>query len=420
MEDYMLRELAEKYGTPLYLFDGDKIEETYRMMKDSFSNKIDLFYSVKANPTLAVCQILQKNGCGIEVASKGELRLALEAGFLPDKMLFSGPGKLESEIEFALEQEICAVIAESFQEIELISRLAEKRGKIVNIGVRINPSYESVQKNPVLSMMGRGTQFGVDKNELEKILPYIQKQKYLNLMCFHIYSGSQIFDYHVAASYLREAVQMVLDVIHTYNLDISLLDFGGGFGVSYDGKKEDFDFPSFAAEVEQLIGENPELTAGRKIAFESGRFLTARAGFFLTQVQYRKEINGSTFLIMDAGMNQNALATFREKRIRTNFSMHIISNQNPEETVSVAGPLCTPDDVLGRNVSINRSDRGDILCIPNSGAYGISFSPFEFLGHPRPEEVLVYHGTEYVARERGHFSDILNQQRGIYISKGLD
>jgi diaminopimelate decarboxylase len=413
MDDNKIESLARKYQTPLYLFDGDDIENVYQSMKNLLPKQFDIFYSVKANSTLAVCQVLQKNGSGIEVASEGELCLALEAGFNPSDILFSGPGKVYGELEFAIEKNIAAIIVESFRELEIIQEIAKLKGKKVNVGIRINPSYESVQKNPVISMMGSGTQFGVDKNELPSLLSYIQATDNLNLICFHIYAGSQIFDYKVASTYLHEAIKLLSHIIEEYHLDIKILDFGGGFGVSYDGKKETFNFNSFAGEVQTLYNDNQKLFEGKRIIFESGRFLCARSGFFLTEIQYRKQINGNIFLITDAGMNQNALATFREKKIRGNFHMYILNNNNPKEVVSVAGPLCTPDDVLGRNVTLNKADRGDILCIPNLGAYGSSFSPSEFLGHPRPCEVLVYKGADFVIRERGKSEDILKGQTGI-------
>ncbi len=409
-----LYEMSKKYETPLYVFDGNKIRDTYYMMRDALGKRVEIFFSVKANPTLAVCQILKNAGSSIEVASKGELHLALAAGFDSQKIIFSGPGKLWSEIEFAIESDIAALIAESFEEVKLINQLAMEKEKVVNIGIRINPSYENVQKNPVVSMMGKGTQFGVDRNELNNIIPYIKKHPQLNLRCFHIYAGSQIFDCHIATEYFKEAVKLLTNVISEYELEIDIMDFGGGFGVSYDGRKEDFDFKSFSKAALEIIDEYHLSENGRRIAFESGRYLVAKSGYFLTKILYKKCINGTTFLITDAGMNQNALATFREKRIRSNFMMEIISNENEKEIVSVAGPLCTPDDVLGRDIELNSSDSGDILCIPNSGAYGVSFSPMEFLGHPRPCEVICIDEKEYIIRAHGKFEDILENQYGIF------
>lgn len=415
MDDNKIELLVNKYQTPLYLFDGDDIERVYQSMKSLLPKEFSIFYSVKANPNLAICKIMRKSGSGIEVASRGELCLALEAGFNPEDILFSGPGKVEDELEFAIDKNIAAIIVESFAELKVINKIAMIKDKKVNIGIRINPSYESIQKNPVISMMGAGTQFGVDKNELGDLISYIKETDNLNLICFHIYAGSQIFDYTVASVYFNEAINLLSQVIEDYNLDIKILDFGGGFGVSYDGKKETFNFESFASEVKRLYNDNKELFNGKRIIFESGRYLCARSGFFLTKVQYRKKINGNTFLITDGGMNQNSLATFRGKKIRGNFFMNILNNDNEKEVVSVAGPLCTPDDVLGRNVTLNRADRGDILCMPNMGAYGSSYSPFTFLGHPRACEVLIYKGKDFLVRERGKYEEILNGQKDIDI-----
>ncbi|MCW6109101.1 diaminopimelate decarboxylase [Clostridium sporogenes] len=403
---------AQKYGTPLYLFYADEMEKKYQMMKSSLPNQFEIFFSVKANSALAICQILQKNGSGIEVASKGELCLALNAGFSPSKILFSGPGKVYSELEYAIDNNIAAIVAESFHELKLIDEIARLKGKKVNVGIRINPNYESVQKNPVISMMGVGTQFGVDKNELPNIVNFLRETNNLNLTCFHIYAGSQIYDYKIAATYFNEATNMLSQIIKEYNLNIDIIDFGGGFGVPYN-KNEMFDFNCFSEEVNKIYNNNLSFFEDKRLVFESGRFLTARCGYFLTEVQYRKEINGRTFLITDGGMNQMAIATYREKKLRSNFIMNILDNDNSEEIVSVAGPLCTPDDILGRNVTLNKANRGDILCIPNAGAYGSSFSPLKFLGHPNPCEVLVYKDSDQVIKERGKAEDILKDQVGL-------
>ncbi|MGB8453608.1 MAG: diaminopimelate decarboxylase [Anaerocolumna sp.] len=413
MDDNKIASLTRKYLTPLYIFDGDNIEDNYQYMKKLLPEQFDVFYSVKANPSLAICQVLQNNGSGIEVASEGELRLALGAGFNPSDIIFSGPGKVYAELEYAIDQNITAINVESFGELEIIHKIAKLKEKKVNIGIRINPNYESVQRNPVISMMGSGTQFGVDVNQLPSLLSYIRETDYLDIICFHIYAGSQIFDYKVAAEYLLEAINLLSHIIAEHQLEIKILDFGGGFGVSYDGRKENFDFKSFAGEVKKLYDKHLKLFVGKRLVFESGRFLIAGSGYYLTEIQYRKQINGNMFLITDGGMNQNAMATFREKKIRSNFLMHILNNNNQEEVVSVAGPLCTPDDVLGRSVTLNKAERGDILCIHNSGAYGSSFSPQEFLGHPRACEVLVYKGRDYVIREHGKSEDILRGQYNL-------
>lgn len=408
-----MKRIANKYGTPLYLYNGDSIKNKYLAMKNLLFNKFDLFFSVKANPSLGICQLLQQCGSGIEVASAGELLLAIKAGYQPKDILFSGPGKTYEELEYAVEMQIAAIIVESLSELAIINSIAEKQNRKIDVGIRINPSFDSVKKNPVISMMGVGTQFGVDQDQIKGVIDYIHNTKLLNLICFHIYAGSQICDYNVAATYFEESVMLLEDIIQTNCLDIKIIDFGGGFGISYDGKKNPFDFYSFSESVSQTYKNHTELLEGKRLIFESGRFLLAESGNYLTKVQYRKMINNKKFLITDGGMNQNALSTFREKKIRGNFIMHILDNDKEEETITVAGPLCTPDDIIGRNVTLNHGERGDIVCVHNSGAYGSSFSPIHFLGHPAPCEVLVYDEKEYVLRDHGKKEDILIGKRGI-------
>lgn len=413
MDDKQIKVLAQKYKTPLYLFDGDKIEETYLKMKNALPEPFEIFYSVKANPLFGICKLLQKNSSGIEVASAGELYLALEAGFNPKDILFTGPGKTYNELKYAIDSRIAVINAESFGEVILLNEIAANSNQVIDIGLRIHPNYKLPTKNPVVSMMGIGTQFGVDIHEIPKIVEFIGAATNLNLVCFHVYAGSQIFDPDTTVTYFEHTLRIFKELIEKYNLQIKILDFGGGFGVSYDGKNKIFDFDYFSAGIKKLYQQYKEFLKGRRIVLECGRFLLAESGLFLTEVQYRKILHDKTFLITDAGMNHNALSTFREKKIRGNFMMKILDNENEKETVTVAGPLCTPDDILGRNVSLSKADRGDILCILNSGAYGSSFSPLSFLGHPTPGEILIYNNREYYLKKHGSIQDILSGQERV-------
>lgn len=413
MNDREIKRIAQTYKTPLYLYDGDGIEAKYRIMRENLQGKFDIFLSVKANPSLGICQLLQQLGSGIEVASAGELILALEAGFQPKDIIFSGPGKTYEEIEFAIEKGIAALIAESLEEIELIDKISNHKYLKTNIGIRIHPCFKTKERNPSISMMGTGTQFGIEQEHLDEAIQYVKSSESLNLRCFHVYAGSQIFNYNVSLEYFEEIVTLLEDLIQRHNLSIDMIDFGGGFGVPYDGRKNPYDFFTFAHELMKRYEEHEEFLKGKRLIFESGRFLLAESGVYLSKVLYRKEIMKKKFIITDGGMNQNALCTFREKKIRGNFTMRILDNNSEEETVTVAGPLCTPDDIIGRNVTLNKAEQGDILCVNNSGAYGISFSPSMFLGHPAPCEVLVYEGKECVLREHGKFEDILRDKHGM-------
>lgn len=413
MNDHKMKELSEKYGTPLYVYDSELIENTYFKMKSLLWNKFDIYFSVKSNPSLGICQLLKELGSGIEVASAGELLLALRAGFDVTKILFSGPGKTYEELELAAEKGIAAIIVESIQELTVLESIARQNDRNISIGIRINPLFGTEEKNPIISMMGGGTQFGISQDELQDAISIIKKSKHLKLICFHIYPGSQICDYKMASKYFEESIRLLKNYIVRNNLEIEILDFGGGFGISYDGKTNPFDFYSFSQEVRTIYNKYKNFLAGKRLVFESGRFLLAESGLYLTKILYRKRINQHDFLITDGGMNQNAISTYRGKRMRSNFVMHLLNNVNEQERVTVAGPLCTPDDIIGRNVSLSRGKPGDILCVHNSGAYGSSFSPVNFLGHPTPCEILLRNGREYILKQRGDFGDILVNNNGI-------
>ena len=412
-----LLSMANKYKTPLYIYDGDKLKERYEFMKENLPDNFEIFFSIKSNPNIGVCQILNSINCGVEVASGGELLLARESGVEAKNIVFSGPGKTEEEITLAIEQNIESLIVESLQEIEIVGLVAERLNKKVNIGIRINPSYEAIQKNPTISMMGVGTQFGIDKEDIDKAVKKINVFSNLSLNCFHIYAGSQIFDYLQAIQFFCEATKLLIDVIRLYNLNISIVDFGGGFGISYDGRKDDFDFVNFCRGIREIINENKNFFRDRRFIFESGRFLCAPCGYFIIKVLYKKELNRRKFLIVDGGMNNNCLATFRNKLVRTNFKIIELTEDtfkyDYREEISIAGPLCTPEDILARNVEISKLDRGDYICIPNMGAYGRSFSPVDFLGHKHIAEIVVYDNNEYIVLEHGDFRDFYKSQNKI-------
>lgn len=408
MDDRLLRNLVTQYGTPLYVFDGDGIANTCHTMTHLLPKGSEIFFSVKANPSLAICQLVKTLGSGIEVASSGELCLAMAAGCSPEKVIFSGPGKTVEELEYAIELGIAAIIAESLAELERIERLGAQRGIVVPIGIRLNPDYDL--PNAKIKMAGSGKQFGIDADDLSEVMAMIQGANHLKLVCLHVYVGTQIFEYEMLAANVRNVLELARKIIVEYGEDLQMIDFGGGFGVPYFGESHPFDFYSFGREMEKIYCEYETICQGRRLVFESGRFLLAENGYYLTQVLYRKMSKGTIFLVTDGGMNQHVLSTFRGRQIRNNFPLHFLEKTGEKETVTIAGPLCTPDDILGRNVEMVKAEPGDVLCIPKSGAYGLTYSPVHFLGHPSPAEVLYYQGQDYLIRERGEKEDILTGQ----------
>lgn len=413
MEESLLIEQAERFGTPLYVFDGDEIANTYKNMIKQLPGGTEIFYSVKANPSLGICQLLKMHGSGIEVASSGELQLALKAGFKPEKIIFSGPGKSVEELEFAIETGIAAIIAESLNELEVIEQLSAKRDCKIDVGIRINPDYDL--PNAKIKMSGSGKQFGIDAYDLPEVMSFLKKAQHLRLLCLHIYVGTQIFEHETVLAHVRHMLEMARQIIEVYGIDLRIIDFGGGFGIPYFGEGKPFDINGFGQGMKIVYQEYKGICKGRRLIFESGRYLLARNGYFLTKVLYRKRSKGTDFLITDGGMNNHVLSTFRGRQMRNNFPLYFLGKTGEIETVTIAGPLCTPDDILGRSVETVKAGSGDILCIPNSGAYGLSYSPVHFLGHPVPAEVMRYKGDSYLLRQRGKSEEILLGQQKINI-----
>lgn len=416
MDNSLLKKQAEQYGTPLYVFDGDGIINNYYGMTQQLPENTEIFYSVKANPSLGICQLLQNCGSGIEVASAGELRLALEAGFEPRKIIFSGPGKNEEELKNAIDLGIAAIVAESMSELEQIEQLASEVQCKVKVGIRLNPSYELPDAK--IKMAGSGKQFGIDEDDLDGIMSFLKSAEHLQLTCLHIYIGTQIFQYETVLSHVRQMLEIARKIIEIYGIDLKIIDFGGGFGVPYFGEGKLFDFKSFGQGMQKICQEYAEICKFRRLIFESGRYLLARHGYFLTKVLYKKQSKGTTFLITDGGMNNHVLSTFRGRQMRNNFPLYILGKTGEKELVTIAGPLCTPDDILGRDVEMGVAEQGDILCIPCSGAYGLSYSPKHFLGHPGPAEVIQYQGHNYILRQRGEVEEILSGQQKINFTGG--
>lgn len=418
MDDCLMIKQAERFGTPLYAFDGDGIANIYDRMTCLLPGGVEIFFSVKANPSLGICQLLRSFGSGIEVASAGELRLAIEAGFSPERIIFSGPGKTMEELEYAIENGIAAIIAESMSELDMLEQLANQRSCRVDVGIRLNPDYDL--PNARIKMAGSGKQFGIDVKDLPEVMSFFAKARHLQLVCLHVYVGTQIFEYEMVLTHVHHVLELARQIIEEHGIDLRMIDFGGGFGVPYFGEGNPFDFYSFGREMEVIYREYATLCEGRRLIFESGRFLLAENGYFLTKVLYRKRSKGTVFLVTDGGMNHHVLSTFRGRQMRNNFPLHFLGKTGEKEVVTIAGPLCTPDDILGRNVETVAAKPGDILCIPYSGAYGRSYSPTQFLGHPGPVEVLRYQGKDYLLRQRGRNDEILTGQYKMAFEGGKD
>lgn len=384
--------LAEQYGTPAFIYDRSVIDKKIDLLRDALPAKFVIFYSVKANPSRAVLRHFLSRGCGLEVASAGEFRRALEAGCEPKRMLFAGPGKLESELELVLSRGIGEIHLESILEAKRIGVIGRRLGVRPRVAIRVNPGGEA--EGGAMRMGGRPTPFGVDEEILDDVLNVVLGDAAIEFSGIHLFAGTQILDANTLVNQYRHGLQLARHVANRIGHPLHTLDFGGGLGIPYFANEQELDLQQLRTGLSQLFAEAGADTifAGTQFLVEPGRFLVGESGIYLARVQDIKVSRGKKFLILDGGMNHHLAASGNlGQTIKRNYPVALVNRLEspPEETVDVVGPLCTPLDTVARAVVLPRAEIGDLFGIFQSGAYGRSASPLGFLSHPVPPEIWV-------------------------------
>jgi len=405
--------LAEEYGTPFYLYHGGVLTDCLRRVRAALGPGVGVLYSIKANPSLGLCQLLVQEQVGAEVASAGELVLARSAGFSPADIVFAGPGKTDEELQLAVKEGIFAVNVESLSEIERLARIAESQDCAVGVGLRINPTAQLMGSQ--MRMGGKVSQFGIDQPDLRKAIQKTLAHRCLLLKGVHVYTATQVFDVQALLGHCRNIVDLALYVADEAGQSLAMIDFGGGFGVPYFERMEDFELDRFGRELQKLLTSysSDSRLAGCRIIFELGRYLVAEAGVYVTRVVDVKKSQGKTFLITDGGMNHHLVGTGNFGQVfRKPFPLLNLSRMagQPRAAVAVAGPCCTPLDVFGTDIRLARTEVGDLIGVFYSGAYALSASSLHFLSHPTPAEVLLWQGTAHLLRPAGRPEDVLKGQ----------
>ena len=381
--------LAQRVGTtPFYAYDRQLITERVALLRKHLPAEIQIHYAMKANPMPAVVQHLANLVDGIDVASVGELRVALDTPILPDQISFAGPGKKDSELSCAIAAGIILNM-ESEQEMERIATLGQNLDICPRVAIRVNPDFEL--KSSGMKMSGGPKQFGVDAERVPSMLSRCNKLK-LDFEGFHIFCGSQNLNAAAIQEAQEKTIQLGLRLTkHTPN-SVRLLNIGGGFGVPYFPGEKSLDLISVCKNLNLLIKDTKKYLSDTKIAIELGRYLVAEAGIYVCKVLERKISRERIFLVTDGGLHHHLAASGNFGQvIRKNYPV-IVGNKatgNERESVSVVGPLCTPLDLLADEVEMAKADIGDLIVVFQSGAYGLTASPTSFLNHPTPVEVLV-------------------------------
>lgn len=402
-DEVVLRNLAKQYGTPYYLYDADTIAGQHASLTEALPEGWELFYSVKANPLAALCQLLRGCGCHCEVASAGELALALRAGIKAADIVFTGPGKTDEELEAAVAANIYSINVESVYEAARLSTIAERMNKTVQIAVRINP--DSGKTRASLAMSGVASQFGIDESEADEAIEAILKLPRLRLCGIHVYNATQILNADTIADGMEYTIRLALRLSRKHQFSLRFLDLGGGFGIPYFPGEQRLDMERIRDRLSQLWQEFQTSLIGTRIAVESGRYLLADSGCYIASVLDVKFSKGKRYIVCDGGSHHHAASAFLGRYVRNNYAMRIIGEQHlerkdPAEEAYVTGPLCTPSDILGQKVALGPVQPGDLLIIEQSGAYGFTHSPLAFLSHPTPREWLLQEGKTTLLRER--------------------
>lgn len=401
-EHVALRTLADEFGTPLYVYSAQTIIANCRAIEAAFEGFAHLTtYAVKANSNVHLLRLIAAEGLGADVGSRGELFLALKAGFAPSKISFSGVGKRDDEIEYALRNDILAFNVESEQEIEVLNAIAQRLNTRARILLRLNLDIDA-GTHEYISTSKKQNKFGVPAHRAAEVLRTAMQRSHIEVRGIHSHIGSQITDADAFVSAAQKLSSLVAH-LRAAGIPVHDLDFGGGFGVQYHGvlaherlaREESSDAAADAARF--ITNVLPILkTTGCNIFIQPGRSIVANAGVLVTKALYRKTENGKTFIIVDAGMNDLIRPSLYQAHHQI---VPLELNDLPFETVDVVGPCCESGDFFALNRTLSRVERGDFLALVSTGAYGFVLSS-NYNARVRGAEILVEGGSFEIIRER--------------------
>ena len=385
--------LVKKYGTPLYVYDFDYIENRYNTLKDAFSGKKSIVnYAVKANSNLSVIAHLAKLGAGADCVSIGEVNRALTAGVDKYKIIFSGVGKRDDEIREALQKDILLLNLESEAEMKRVEMVARELGKEARISIRVNPNIDP-QTHPYISTGLHENKFGVEIDMAKRMYIYANKSEFLNPVGIHFHIGSQL----TKLDPIRESAQIVADLVRSLKaikIDIKFFDVGGGIGVVYDDE-----VTISASEYTQAIFQ---ATKGLDLTLlcEPGRYMVANAGVFFTKVLYEKNNDGKRFVIVDGGMND----LIRPSLYNAYHKIEAVGIEGEKSVADVVGPVCESGDFFGKDVPLPALNHNDLLVIHSAGAYGFTMAS-NYNTRAKPAEVAIENEKDRLIRTRETYDD---------------
>lgn len=401
-EEVPLTEIAAAVGTPVYIYSQDDITRraaAYRDTLNTITPHGQVCYAIKANGNLSILKLLAQMGLGADVTSGGELYLALQAGFPPAKIVYSGVGKRRDEIILALESQIHALHVESAQELEVIGELAAAYQQQTAITLRLNPDVPA-DTHPYISTGSKAHKFGVNADDIVAMGQRIAQHPWLTLAGLAIHIGSQITRLEPYAQAGQILIQLA-ETLRQQGITVAYLDVGGGLGIDYQMDAAGSPTPPIADWVKTVA--EPVAAAGYGLLMEPGRSIVGPAGLLLAQVLYTKQQGTQSFIITDAGMND----LIRPALYQAHHPIWPVRPRPGERVITdVVGPVCETGDVLARARPLTPVQPGDYLAILQVGAYGFAMSS-NYNGRLRPAEVLVQAETWQVVRGREQYADLI-------------
>jgi len=401
-EDVPLADVAERFGTPCYVYSANTIASNYRSYGEALGDlPHHVHYSVKANGSLGILSLLANLGAGFDIVSGGELFRVLKAGGDPAKVVFSGVGKTSEEMKYALRSGIGSFNCESEGEVALLDEIAGQLDMRPVVALRVNPDI-SAETHPYIATGLRDHKFGIPFDAAERTYLAAERFPHLRFESISCHIGSQIFDTGAFFDAL-DKVMGLMNRLRDAGASIRQLDLGGGLGIAYRHDENAPTIGEYAAGLaDRLRGK------GLQLMLEPGRSIVGQAGVLLTEVIYRKPAESKEFIIVDAAMNDLIRPALYQSHHEV---IPVVRGDAETITADVVGPVCETGDFLARDREMPAANPGDLLAVCTAGAYGF-VQASNYNARPRPAEVLVDGGDAKLIRERESYEDLIRGETG--------
>ena len=402
VQNININDLAKKYGTPLFIYDSGLMKERYNAFVEATSHlNGNIHYAVKANDALSIISYFAKLGCGADIVSIGEFKKCVAAGVSPKKIIFSGVGKENSEIEFALKNNVLQFNIESEEELDDIHKIASKLKIYANICLRVNPNI-APNTHKKISTGDKNTKFGINFENVKLIYQKLHDLDYINPVGLAVHIGSQIFDFDFF-SQAYSNLKSLADDLKKQKFTVPSLDLGGGIGINYNNNIPP-DFSKYKKIISDLF-----INSDYNLSFEPGRSLIAEAGILVTKVIRNKKTNDKNFIIVDAAMNNLIRPTLYD-------AFHGIEpvNKNDGHTITadIVGPICETGDYIALNREINNVENNELLAIRTTGAYSSVMSS-NYNARSNANEVFIYNNKDYLIKETEIIEKLIKKEKLI-------